>query len=68
MIRTIVYGDLYWGPPILGNYHLLISSKARCFFALLGLPPALPNSGGGPLLAARLRDCLWRRRTDFGDV
>ena len=21
IIRTIVYLDLYWGPPILGNYH-----------------------------------------------
>ena len=22
MIRTIVFGGLYWGPPSLGNYHL----------------------------------------------
>ena len=22
MIRTIVYWGLYWGPPVLGNYHL----------------------------------------------
>ena len=21
-IRTIVFGGLYWGPPILGNYHI----------------------------------------------
>ena len=22
IVRTIVFGSLYWGPPILGNYHL----------------------------------------------
>ena len=22
IIRTIVYWGLYWGPPILGNYHM----------------------------------------------
>ena len=22
IIRTIVFGGLYWGPPILGNYHV----------------------------------------------
>ena len=22
IIRTIVFGGLYWGPPILGNYHI----------------------------------------------
>ena len=22
IIRTVVFGSLYWGPPILGNYHL----------------------------------------------
>ena len=25
VIRTIVFWDLYWGPPILGNYHMGIS-------------------------------------------
>ena len=23
MIRTIVFGGLDWGPPILGNYHMM---------------------------------------------
>ena len=23
IIRTIVFWGLYWGPPILGNYHIL---------------------------------------------
>ena len=22
IIRIIVYGGLYWGPPVLGNYHM----------------------------------------------
>ena len=22
IVRTIVYWGLYWGPPVLGNYHL----------------------------------------------
>ena len=22
--RTVVYWGLYWGPPILGNYHILV--------------------------------------------
>ena len=25
IIRTIVYWGLYWGPPILGNYHIGLS-------------------------------------------
>ena len=25
IIRTLVFGCLYWGPPILGNYHITIS-------------------------------------------
>ena len=24
LIRTIVFWGLYWGPPILGNYHILL--------------------------------------------
>ena len=27
IIRTIVFGGLYWGPPILGNYHIGIMEK-----------------------------------------
>ena len=26
IIRTIVFWGLYWGPPILGNYHLGLSA------------------------------------------
>ena len=26
MIRTIVFWDLYWGPPIYGNYHLALKT------------------------------------------
>ena len=24
IIRTIVFWGLYWGPPILGNYHIIL--------------------------------------------
>ena len=24
ILRTIVFGVLYWGPPILGNYHIAL--------------------------------------------
>ena len=24
IIRILVYGGLYWGPPILGNYHVKV--------------------------------------------
>ena len=27
IIRTIVYWGLYWGPPILGNYHIKSLTK-----------------------------------------
>ena len=26
IIRTIVFWGLYWGPPILGNYHVVVTS------------------------------------------
>ena len=29
IIRTIVFWGLYWGPPILGNYHMF-RPKGRC--------------------------------------
>ena len=28
MTRVFVYWDLYWGPPIYGNYHISSKSKA----------------------------------------
>ena len=24
IIRTIIFWGLYWGPPVLGNYHIII--------------------------------------------
>ena len=32
IIRTIVYLGLYWGPLILGNYHMSEGTLARGFF------------------------------------
>ena len=29
MIRTRVFGGLYWGLPILGNYHLRLKAKGQ---------------------------------------
>ena len=29
IIRIIVYWDLYWGPFILGNYHIEFSGEAK---------------------------------------
>ena len=29
LIRIIVFGGLYWGPPLLGSYHCL-KYKMRC--------------------------------------
>ena len=29
IIRTIVFGGLYWGPPILGNYHIRTRRMTR---------------------------------------
>ena len=28
-IRIIIFGDPYWGPPILGNYHMSSSADRR---------------------------------------
>ena len=32
--RIIIFGGLYWGPLILGNYHVCVSSE----FTVKGLP------------------------------
>ena len=37
IIRTIVYWGLYWGPPILGNYHIGILLKDCSLRSLLGI-------------------------------
>ena len=31
MIRTIVFGGLYWGPPMHGNYQMLLLVLAARF-------------------------------------
>ena len=53
-MRTIVYWDLYWGPPTLGNYHMwgieFLSQNARHFqlplssTTMLGWPLELRNA------------------------
>ena len=35
IIRTIIYWGLYWGPPILGNYHMPLSSQGAAVKCLL---------------------------------
>ena len=35
IVRIIVYWGLYWGPPILGNYHLEACLTAIRFGAIL---------------------------------
>ena len=32
IIRAIVFGGLYWGTPILGNYHLLEVTVSICLY------------------------------------
>ena len=46
IIRTIVYWGLYWGPFILGNYHLYLYMHAE----LLTLDPKLQVGQGIGLL------------------
>ena len=33
IIRIIVYWGVYWGPPILGNYHIDIDHSEMCYKA-----------------------------------
>ena len=37
IIRTIVYWDLFWGPLILGNYHLHLKLKGLRGLGFRGL-------------------------------
>ena len=34
-IRTIVFWGLYWGPTILGNYHVMVFLDMNVYVALL---------------------------------
>ena len=38
IIRTIIYWGLYWGPPILGNYHMLKLRQELSPFTAAALP------------------------------
>ena len=29
MLRIVLYWGLYWGPPILGNYHISLKGDIR---------------------------------------
>ena len=47
IIRTVVFCGLYWGPCILGNYHIGIMEKMEA--SILGLGPyAGLEASGGP--------------------
>ena len=43
IIRTVVFCGLYWGPPVLGNYHLDLKSRQNNgkengnYYIILGL-------------------------------
>ena len=37
IMRFIVFWGLYWGPPILGNYHMGVSQNEVYLFGGLGL-------------------------------
>ena len=32
IIKTILFGGLYWGPLILGNYHIFFEVEEVCVF------------------------------------
>ena len=44
IIRTIVFGGLYWAPPILGNYHIPSGIRIRS-----------PGTGFGAVLVMIMR-------------
>ena len=60
ILRIIVYWDLYWGPPILGNYHMALQGNRAalcwallCYTRALGFPTLLSlcNEQNGATLA-----------------
>ena len=36
IVRTIVFGGLYWGLLILGNYHIRVWGLGLCFGSICG--------------------------------
>ena len=43
IIRTIVFGGLYWGPLFLGNYHITHYSSFHFIFHYPHITPRLPG-------------------------
>ena len=49
IIRTIVFWGLYWGPLILGNYHIVLSNNQGYLFRALYNRNILGSILGSPM-------------------
>ena len=59
IIRMIILWHLYWGPPILGNYHMKTAWRFRINVTHVYLMPITPSITLVSDLGAYKLECIW---------